>query len=70
VKETPNRFNASVSSITSHGRGSPLRKKLSGFTDEDKQRIMNGATRRKEVTDKLKAALQKSGTRMRLMDDE
>ncbi|KAI9736879.1 MAG: hypothetical protein M1818_005930 [Claussenomyces sp. TS43310] len=71
VRDSPSRFRNSMrSSVNSHGGDSPARKKMSGFTDDDKRRLKSDAARRKDVMDRLKAALAKSGTRMRLMDDE
>jgi nucleoporin NUP159 len=57
-----------ISSTHSYGHGTP-RKKMSSFTDEKKQLLKAYTIRRKEVTDKLNASLQKSGARILLMDD-
>jgi nucleoporin NUP159 len=70
MKETPHGLRNSISSQASPFRGTPPRKKLSGYTAEDKIRIKVNSDRRKEVADKLKGALQKSGIRVRGIDDE
>jgi nucleoporin NUP159 len=71
IKDTPQRFqNSLMSSIGSHSRSSPPRKKLSGYSAEEKAQLKMKLARRKEVTNKLKAALQKNGTNVRLMVDD
>jgi nucleoporin NUP159 len=71
VKDTPRGIHTSMMSSThSYGRGTPPRKKISGFTDDEKLRLKAHATRRKGVTDKLNTALQTCGTRILLMDDQ
>lgn len=69
--ESPSRFrNSLASSVNSYARGSPNRKKLSGFSEEDKLQLKTIAAQKKHVVDKLRVALQNSGTRMRLMDGD
>ncbi|KAK2626646.1 hypothetical protein QTJ16_003821 [Diplocarpon rosae] len=51
-------------------RGSPPRKKLSGYTAEEKKSLRARLAQKKDVTDKLKAALKKNGTHVRLMADD
>jgi nucleoporin NUP159 len=58
------------SSIRSQNHSTPPRKKLDGFTEEDKSTIKCSFSRKKEVTDRLKGALEKSKTKVRLMGDE
>jgi nucleoporin NUP159 len=71
IKDTPQRFqNSLMSSIGSQSRNSPPRKKLSGYTAEEKAQLKTKLARKKEVTNKLRAALQKAGTNVRLMDDD
>jgi nucleoporin NUP159 len=71
IKDTPQRFqNSLMSSVGSHSRSSPPRKKLSGYSTEEKAQLKMKLARRKEVTNKLKAALQKNGTNVRLMVDD
>jgi len=43
---------------------------LSGYTPEEKAQLKMKLARKKEVTNKLRAALQKAGTNVRLMDDD
>jgi nucleoporin NUP159 len=71
IKDTPQRFqNSLMSSVGSQSRNSPPRKKLSGYTAEEKTLLKLKLARKKEVTNKLKTALQKNGTNVRLMVDE
>jgi nucleoporin NUP159 len=63
-------LNSVMSSTGSFGRSSPPRKKLSGYSAEDKQHLKSKLARKKEVADRLKATLQKTGTKVRLMDHE
>jgi len=71
IKDTPQRFqNSLMSSIGSQSRNSPPRRKLSGYTPEEKAQLKMKLARKKEVTNKLRAALQKAGTNVRLMDDD
>ncbi|KFY30292.1 hypothetical protein V493_02017 [Pseudogymnoascus sp. VKM F-4281 (FW-2241)] len=58
------------SSTRSQNQSTPPRKKLEGFTDEDKSTIKCSVSRKKEVTDRLKVALERSKTRVRPMEDE
>jgi hypothetical protein len=43
---------------------------VSGFSEEDKQRLKANVTRKKAVTDRLKKALGKNGVRVQLMENE
>jgi nucleoporin NUP159 len=71
VKDTTHGFHASLTSSThSYSRGTPLRRKVSGFSEEDKQRLKANVTRKKAVTDRLKKALVKNGVRVQPMDSE
>jgi len=71
VKEAPRGFQSSLmSSTNSLSRSSPPRKKLSGYTPDEKAQIKAKLARKKEVTDRLRTALQKAGTNVRLMDDD
>ncbi|PMD51723.1 uncharacterized protein K444DRAFT_544594 [Hyaloscypha bicolor E] len=71
IKDTPQRFqNSLMSSVGSQSRNSPPRKKLSGYTAEEKTLLKLKLARKKEVTNKLRTALQKNGTNVRLMVDE
>ena len=70
IKDKPKGFHSSLmSSSGSYSRGSPPRKKLSGFTAEEKARLRMKLVRKQEVMDRLKVALQKAGKNVRLMDD-
>jgi nucleoporin NUP159 len=62
--------NSLMSSTGSFSRGSPDRKKLSGYSHEEKTLLREKLARKKEVTDRLRAAMRKSGTRVRRFDDE
>jgi len=62
--------NLRMSSASPHSRSSPPRKKISGYTPEEKARLRKRLARRKEVADRLRDALQKAGTNVRLMDDD
>ena len=71
IKDTPQRFqNSLMSSVGSQSRSSPPRKKLSGYSAEEKAQLMLKLARKKEVTNKLRSALQKNGTNVRLMADD
>lgn len=71
VKDTPHGFHASLTSSThSYSRGTPPRRKVSGFSEEDKQRLKANAIRKKAVTDRLKKALEKNGVRVQPMDSD
>ncbi|OBT89175.1 hypothetical protein VE02_01697 [Pseudogymnoascus sp. 03VT05] len=58
------------SSTRSQNQSTPPRKKLEGFTEEDKSTIKCSFSRKREVTDKLKMALERSKTKVRPMEDE
>jgi nucleoporin NUP159 len=69
VKDTPHGFHASLTSSThSYSRGTPPRRKVSGFSEEEKLRLRANAARKKAVTDRLKKALGKYGVRVQPMD--
>jgi nucleoporin NUP159 len=71
TKDTPRGFQNSITSSThSCARGTPPRKKMSGFTTVEKAQLRKKLARRKEVTDRLRLTLQKAGTNVRLMDGE
>jgi nucleoporin NUP159 len=71
TKEHPRSFQDSLMSSTgSFSRNSPPRKKLSGYTQEEKGQLRTKLAKKKMVTDRLRAALQKAGTNVRLMDDD
>ena len=59
-----------MSSTGSFSRNSPPRKKLSGYTAEEKNQLRTKLANKKMVTDRLRTALQKAGTNVRLMDDD
>jgi nucleoporin NUP159 len=62
--------NSLMSSTSSRAQISPPRKKLSGYSAEEKAQIISKFARRKEVTGRLKEALKKSGPNVKLMDDD
>lgn len=71
IKDTPQRFQNSLrSSIGSNSGRSPQHKKMSGYTAEEKTQLKSKLARKKEVTDRLRAALRKVGTNVRLMNDD
>ena len=71
VKDAPHGFHASLTSSThSYSRGTPPRRKVSGFSEDDKQRLKANAMRKKAVTDRLKKALEKNGVRVQPMDSD
>jgi nucleoporin NUP159 len=70
TKDTPRFQNSLMSSTSSHMFSSPPRKKLSGYTPEEKAQIRRKFARKKEVTNRLKEALRKSGPNVKLMDDD
>ncbi|KFY39558.1 hypothetical protein V494_03919 [Pseudogymnoascus sp. VKM F-4513 (FW-928)] len=51
------------SSTRSQNQPTPPRRKLEGFTEEDKSTIKYSFSRKREVTDRLKVALERSKTR-------
>ncbi|KFZ23130.1 hypothetical protein V502_02392 [Pseudogymnoascus sp. VKM F-4520 (FW-2644)] len=60
----PRALHMSLSSSTrSQNQSTPPRKKLQGFTEEDKSTIKCSFSNKKEVTDRLKVALERSKTR-------
>ena len=58
----------SVGSSGSSGRGTP-RKKLSGFTNQEKRELMAKKRAMKEMLDKLKKSLEKAGPRVIPLDE-
>jgi nucleoporin NUP159 len=71
IKDSPQRFqNSLMSSVGSQSRSSPPRKKLSGYTAEEKAQLKLKLARKKEVTNKLRTVLQMNGTNVRLMVDD
>lgn len=62
--------NSFMSSVGSQAFVSSPRKKISGFTADEKAQVKAKMVRRKEVTNRLKFALEKNGTNVRLMNDE
>ncbi|CAI6095759.1 unnamed protein product [Clonostachys chloroleuca] len=61
-------YNASVGSIGSPARATP-RKKLSGFSKEEKGDLMDKRARRQAVLDKLKSSVEKKGVSVWNMED-
>jgi len=43
---------------------------MSGYTAEEKAQLRTKVTRKKDVMEKLRSALQKAGTNVRLMRDD
>lgn len=70
TKDTARFQNSLMSSTSSRTQSSPPRKKLSGYTAEEKAQIRSKFARKKEVTARLKEALKKSGTNVKLIDDD
>lgn len=71
IKEISHGFHASLTSSThSHTKGTPPRRKVSGFSEEDKQRVKANVTRKKAVTERLRKALEKNGMRVQPMENE
>jgi nucleoporin NUP159 len=62
-------LNASFRSSTGSFSSPGSRKKLSGYTSDEKILLKSKLARRKEVLVGLKGALEKSGTNVRLMDE-
>ena len=69
-RDTSRFHNSLMSSTSSRTESSPPRKKLSGYTAEEKAQIREKFARKKDVTNRLKEALKKSGTNVKLMDDD
>ncbi|KAF9879756.1 nuclear pore complex subunit [Colletotrichum karsti] len=63
--------NSLVSSVTSYAgaRGTPPRKKLSGFSKDEKSELMAKRARRQAVLNKLKANVERNGVTVWTMDD-
>jgi nucleoporin NUP159 len=68
---TPKNLRHSLSSsVTSFGaRGTPPRKKLSGFSKEEKGGLMSKRARRQAVLDKLRENIERSGVNVWAMED-
>lgn len=66
----PRTLHTSLSaSLRSQPRSTPPRKKIAGFTNEDKSMVKKLILQRKQITDKLKAVVERSGTRIYALDD-
>ncbi|OHE99555.1 hypothetical protein CORC01_05133 [Colletotrichum orchidophilum] len=62
--------NSLVSSVASYGgRGTPPRKKLSGFSGEEKSELMAKRAKRQAVLNKLKANVERAGVNAWAMED-
>jgi len=72
TRDTPRNFRDSIlSNSGSFAMSSPApRKKLSGYSPEEKAQLRGKLARRKEVVDRLKGALQRAGSNVRPVDDE
>ncbi|TVY84996.1 Nucleoporin [Lachnellula suecica] len=72
TRDTPRNLRDSIMSNSgSFALSSPApRKKLSGYTPEEKAELRGKLAKRTEVVGKLKGALQKAGSNVRLMDDD
>ncbi|KAL2064813.1 hypothetical protein VTL71DRAFT_3953 [Oculimacula yallundae] len=71
TKEASQRLQQSfMSSVGSRGFASPPRKKLSGYTVQEKTQLRAQLAKKQAVTERLKTALKKNGTKVRLMDDD
>jgi nucleoporin NUP159 len=57
-------------SMRSNGYGTPSRKKIEGFSAEEKERILEVKAKRQVVTNKLRMKLKSSGVRVRAFEDE
>ncbi|RDW85028.1 hypothetical protein BP6252_02618 [Coleophoma cylindrospora] len=62
--------NSLMSSTSSFTRGSPPKKKMSLFSPEEKAQLRSKLARKKDVSIRLRAALHKTGTIVRSMDDD
>jgi hypothetical protein len=56
--------------MRSNGYGTPSRKKIEGFSAEEKERILEVKAKRQVVTNKLRMKLKSSGVRVRAFEDE
>lgn len=65
MRSQGNPFSAS---IRSNGGGLTPRKKMANYTNDERQRLKENVVKRKEVTSRVKAALEKSGARVYPMD--
>ncbi|KAK2035824.1 hypothetical protein LZ31DRAFT_636870 [Colletotrichum somersetense] len=62
--------NSFVSSVASYGgRGTPPRKKLSGFSSEEKSDLMAKRAKRQAVLNKLKSNIERTGVSVWAMED-
>lgn len=62
--------NSLMSSTSSLALGSPPRKKMSGYSAEEKTQLRTRVSERKEQINRLRDALQKAGAKVRLMDHD
>lgn len=69
-RDTPRHLQSSFrSSIGSRGSPSP-RKKFSGYSSEEKEKLKAKLARRQDVMKRLKSALEEAGTNVRLLEDD
>ncbi|EQB48302.1 hypothetical protein CGLO_12473 [Colletotrichum gloeosporioides Cg-14] len=62
--------NSLVSSVASYGvRGTPPRKKLSGFSQDEKSELMAKRAKRQAVLNKLKANVERAGVSVWTLED-
>lgn len=70
IKDSPQRFqNSLMSSVSSLSHSSP-RKKMSGYSIQEKTQLRAQLAKKQAVTERLKTALKKNGTKVRPMDDD
>lgn len=71
IKDDRRGFQTSLmSSTSSYARNSPPRKKLSGYSTEEKNQLRARLLEKREQIHRLREALEKAGTRIRLMDPD
>ncbi|KAH6675437.1 hypothetical protein B0J14DRAFT_561156 [Halenospora varia] len=71
ARESTRALHSSIMSSSPFSRSSPgPRKKLSGYSAEEKDQLRTKLARRKEVMGRLKGALERAGTSVRPMEDE
>lgn len=71
ARESTRALHSSIMSSSPFSRGSPgPRKKLSGYSSEEKEQLRTKLARRKEVMGRLKGALEKVGTSVRPMEND
>jgi nucleoporin NUP159 len=62
--------NSLMSSVASYGgRGTPPRKKISGFSREEKSELMEKRAKRQAVLDRLKSKVEKNGVHVWAVED-